>query len=530
MLNRRKIMNTKRLQTLFTALLGCFLIIGCTDLTDTVEDGIGSETVDTGSPDISDPTAALVGVYSDLNGLRGAGGTYALMEHTSDELMGPTRGTDWSDFGVWRQLHAHIWDPSHAQILNAWNDLNSGVFRASQVVEASAATPSEVAQARFLRAFFMFYIMDFFGQVPFRAPDAAPNDIPSVMDRQDALQFILDDLNAARPELPNLSSGSDAGTASQEAVDFLLAKIYLNRSVYTSSTPENPSAGPYDFDNSDMDEVIAKVQNISDNPYTELSEYFDNFHWDNANLSNELIFTRQATTGGSNNFVHFSWTLHYNHSPTGCCNGFTTLPEFYAMFDDESDIRRGTFIPGMSDETGVLAGFLEGQQFDSFDGSVDNPGEPLNDRGGNALIFTPDVDLFYSNERMGVRVIKYLINTDNASEPGTDYVFFRYADALLMKAEAHFRKGDTGPALDIINQIRSHRGAAELTSLSEEDILNERGYELYWEGWRRNDLVRFGMFTDEWHQKPASEEFRVLFPIPQRALDTNPNLVQTAGY
>jgi starch-binding outer membrane protein, SusD/RagB family len=173
MLNRRKIMNTKRLQTLFTALLGCFLIIGCTDLTDTVEDGIGSETVDTGSPDISDPTAALVGVYSDLNGLRGAGGTYALMEHTSDELMGPTRGTDWSDFGVWRQLHAHIWDPSHAQILNAWNDLNSGVFRASQVVEASAATPSEVAQARFLRAFFMFYIMDFFGQVPFRAPDAA---------------------------------------------------------------------------------------------------------------------------------------------------------------------------------------------------------------------------------------------------------------------------------------------------------------------------------------------------------------------
>lgn len=514
-----------------SAFLGILLLMsGCTDLADSVEDGIGRETVGDGAQEISDPAAALVGVYSDLNGLRGAGGTYALMEHTSDELMGPTRGTDWSDFGVWRQLHAHSWDPSHGQILSSWNQLNSGVFRASQVVEASASTEQQVAEARFLRAFFMFYVMDFFGQVPFREPDAAPNDIPVVMSRSDAYEFIVQDLISARPHLINLSSGSDAAVASQESVDFLLAKLHLNRAVYTSSTPENPDSGPYDFDNADMDEVITRVQNIIDNPYTELSDYFNNFHWDNANLSNELIFVRQATTGGSNNFVHFSWTLHYNHSPTGCCNGFTTLPEFYNKFETGSDIRAGTFVPGMSDETGILAGFLEGQQYDGFDGTIDNPGNPLNDRGGNPLIFTPEVDLFYSNERMGIRVIKYLINTDNPTQPGTDYVFFRYADALLMKAEAHFRKGETTDALDIINEIREHRNATPLGSLSEQDILDERGYELYWEGWRRNDLVRFGIFTQEWYQKPDSDEHRVLFPIPQRALDTNPNLVQTAGY
>src|SRR5690625_7612421 len=96
-------------------------------------------------------------------------------------------------------------------------------------------------------------------------------------------------------------------------------------------------------------------------------------------------------------------TLHYNNSPSGCCNGFTTLGSFYDRFE-ENDIRRSQYIPGMSDQGGVLAGFLEGQQYDSFDGSLENPGAPLQDRGGNPLIFTPDVDLFYANERMGIRV------------------------------------------------------------------------------------------------------------------------------
>ena len=137
----------------------------------------------------------------------------------------------------------------------------------------------------------------------------------------------------------------------------------------------------------------------------------------------------------------------------------------------------------------------------------------------------------YSNERMGLRVIKYLVRPDaQRDQPGTDFIFFRFADALLMKAEAHFRKGDAGTALTIVNQIRTNRGASTLGSLTEQDLLNERGRELYWEGWRRQDLIRFGVFTQAWEAKPASGAYRVMFPIPQRALDTNPNLVQTKGY
>jgi starch-binding outer membrane protein, SusD/RagB family len=513
-------------------LLAGLVVAACTDLPTTVEDGIGVELPGGGGAPISNPTAALVGVYNQLRALRGVGGTFALMDHSTDEMMGPTRGTDWSDFGVWRQLHAHTWDPSHSQVLNAWNDLNSGIFRATQVVDAPTASAREVAEARFLRAFFAFYVMDLFGQVPFRPSTAPPAAIPDVWDRPEAFDSIVKDLRLARPLLPTLTVGDSAGTASREAVDFLLAKLYLNRAVYTQSTPAGPSAGPYNFASADMDSVIARVQSIIDNPYTDLTAYWDNFHWNNTTLSKELVFVKSENPATGGNFTTFWWTLHYNDSPTGCCNGFVTLGAFYDLFEP-ADVRRHAYIPAMTPQTGIWAGILEGQQYDSYVDST-TPGDSLYDRGGNPLVFTRQVDLFYSNERMGLRVIKYLINPSQVNEPGTDFIFFRYADALLMKAEAHFRKGETAQALAIVNQIRStdpnNRGASALASITEQDLLNERGRELYWEGWRRHDLIRFGVFTQAWEWKPVSGAYRVMFPIPQRALDTNPNLVQIQGY
>jgi starch-binding outer membrane protein, SusD/RagB family len=500
----------------------------CTDLSTSVEDAIGEEVTGGTPPPIADPAAALTGVYNQLRELRGVTNTFALMGHTTDEMMGPTRGTDWSDFGVWRQLHAHTWDPSHGQVLGAWNQLNSGIFRATQVIDAPTSTARQVAEAQFLRAFFAFYVMDFFGQVPFRASDAPTDAIPTVMNRPASFDFIVQDLRAARPQLPSLASGADAGTASQEAVDFLLAKLYLNRAVYTTSTPESPSAGPYTFAPADMDTVIARVQAIIDNPYTDLTTFWDNFHWDNTTRSNELVFVKAELPGVGGNFTTFWWTLHYNNSPTGCCNGFVTLSAFYDLFET-ADVRRTAYIPDMTPTTGIKAGILEGQQYDTYTDSL-TPVGPLNDRGGNPLVFTREVDLFYSNERMGLRVLKYLINPARVNDPGTDFIFFRYADALLMQAEAHFRKGATGPALAIVNQIRTNRGASTLASIAEQDLIDERGRELYWEGWRRHDLIRFGAFTQAWEAKPASPAYTVLFPIPQRAVDTNPDLVQTVGY
>lgn len=509
-------------------LVAALVVAACTDLATTVEDAIGEDVIGGSTPPIADPAAALTGVYNQLRQLRGVTNTFALMEHTTDEMMGPTRGTDWSDFGVWRQLHAHTWDPSHGQVLGTWNDLNAGIFRATQVIDAPASTARQVAEARFLRAFFAFYVMDMFGQVPFRPSNAAPSAIPTVMNRPAAFDFIVQDLRAARPPLPNLTSGADAGTASQEAVDFLLARLYLNRAVYTTSTPASPSAGPYTFAPADMDTVIARVQAITANPYTDLSPFWDNFHWDNTIRSQELVFVKAEAAGTGGNFTTFWWTLHYNNSPSGCCNGFVTLGAFYDLFET-ADVRRTAYIPDMTPIIGVKAGILEGQQYRTYTDSL-TPVGPLTDRGGNPLVFTRQVDLLYSNERMGLRVVKYLIKPVQFNDAGTDFIFFRYADALLMQAEAQFRKGATGAALTIVNQIRTNRGASTLPSITERDLLDERGRELYWEGWRRHDLIRFGAFTQAWEAKPVSGAFRVMFPIPQRALDTNPNLVQIKGY
>lgn len=498
-------------------LLGSVLAgtLGCTDLEDKVLDRpVG---IQEGS------AAALNGVYAQLNGLADQANVYAMQEHSTDEMMGPTRGTDWDDFGTWRRLHQHSWDASHNQITNAWDVLNTGVFRATEVMAASANVPATVAEAKFLRAFFMFNIVDLYGQVPFREAGASFDENPRVMNRVEATDFIIKDLTEALPALGN----GTPGRATQDAVHFLLAKVYLNRAVYTA-TPQQP-AGPFTFTPAEMNKVIEHTNAIINSGRYALEpqgEYFDNFHWENSTRSKELIFVIENTSGSPVGNVRnrYYMTLHYNQQPSGW-NGFTTLADFYNSFE-ATDERRGGDYPGVTDQLGLRAGFLVGPQKDAS-------GQPLKDRGGNPLVFTPDVNLLYSTEQEGIRVIKYLPEPGNLDNPGTDYIFFRYADAVLMKAEAILR-GGTGDAtaLQLVNQVRASRGGvSQLGAVTENDILKERGHELYWEGWRRNDMIRFGTFTRPVEEREQeSQAFRVVYPIPQRALDTNPNLKQNFGY
>src|SRR5690606_33554436 len=113
----------------------------------------------------------------------------------------------------------------------------------------------------------------------------------------------------------------------------------------------------------------------------------------------------------------------------------------------------------------------------------------------------------------------------------TGMIIFRYSDAHLMKAEAILRGGSSGEdATALINELRAIRGASAFSSVDLPELLDERARELYTEGWRRNDMIRFGVFTDTWEFKENTEEFRVLYPIPATALVSNPNLVQNTGY
>jgi hypothetical protein len=120
-------------------------------------------------------------------------------------------------------------------------------------------------------------------------------------------------------------------------------------------------------------------------------------------------------------------------------------------------------------------------------------------------------------------------------------IIFRYPEVLLMVAEAKMRAAtpDNAGALAIVNDIRSHRGAAPLASMALVNTANvydpltllaERGRELYWENMRRTDLIRFGVFLNAWEYKTASTAKYLLFPLPSQALSSNPNLIQNTGF
>jgi hypothetical protein len=489
----------------------------CTDLETNETDSIVINTA--GGAFSGDAGALLTGTYGDLGALTDQANVYALTEQPTDEMIPPTRGVDWGDNGVWRTLHQHTWDPTHQQVLDSWNQLNQRAFKCNQILASTspAPTPQQAAEAKFLRAFFMTYVMDFYGKVPFRGVDEGVDVDPKVMTRSEAFDFIVKDLDAADGALPNLPvkpPSAKNGQANRAAANFLLARLYLNKGVYKAGSPE----GPYTFDKADMDKVIKYVDDITADGYSLEPNYFDNF---TPNASHELIFT--SPSGSAQNRIYM--TLHYNQNPSGW-NGFTTLADFYGKFEN-ADSRKSAPSPVATvgeNYHGLKRGFLIGLQVDDKGNAI------VDNRTQLPLSFTEDVPLSGAATNKGIRVIKY--------HPGAqgDYIFFRYADALLMKAEAIHRggTGTAGPggptALGIINFLRDTRDATPLAAVSDQDILDERGRELYWEGVRRTDQIRFGTFTDIWHEKTSTDAYRVLFPIPQQAIDSNPNLKQNKGY
>ena len=510
---------------IFLVALVSMVAVSCTDLEIEESDSVIIEDTEEGFGGVADVEASLQDLYNSVWGQFGTQeNLYALNEVASDEQLVPTRGTDWGDNGIWRQLHAHTWSPTHQFILNTWNDYNQNAFRASQIIDdRSGPSAQQKAEAQYLRALSMYWVLDFWGITPFREVDEGADVDPRVLSSEEAYAFILQDLTEAVANLPSGGPSADNDRATKEAAQYLLAKLRLNANRYKGSES---------FDNADMQAVIDNVDAITAAGYALQDGYFDIFTSD---VDNETIWFANSSVGAR------IWNgLHYNQvSPDnggGGWNGFSTLAEFYDSFEgapntnaagDSPDERRG-FVPGPSDagpdNLGIGYGFLIGQQYDE-------DGNKLKDRSGNDLVFTKEFPGLSGNtEETGVRIIKYHpVNGAFANH----IVVFRYADAHLMKAEAMLRMGNAGEALAMVNELRALRGASALGSLDEAELLAERGRELYTELWRRNDLLRFGQFTKDWVYKNAdavNADFRELYPIPINALLSNPNLVQNEGY
>jgi hypothetical protein len=514
---------------------------GCTKL----EEKLNSETTQGGGGGGGGGNAAalLQGAYAALNNpFEDQSRFWAAQEHSSDECVGPTRGGDWDDNGIWRVYHNHRWTADHSFLTDTYRELAQAQFAATTVLDNSP-TPVQAAEARFIRALVMWAALDGWDQVPFRPTSIGDltQVLPEVKKGTACADFIISELQAA---MPNLPAGNGIGRASQNAARALLMKVLLNKGVYANR------AAPT-FASADMNQVITLADQILGSfpayPGGFTNNFFDNFAPNNDVIGNELVYTLKCDNGtgfGGNNQSRWYCTLHYNQNPSGW-NGFTTLGDFYDAFN-ANDKRRGGgsgptvdagFYTGLSNVTGLHVGLLFGQQKNAT-------GTNLLDRKGQPLSFTKTVALKETGNNLevtGIRVIKYVPDLAVNFPSNNDYVIFRLADILLMKAEAILRGGTAtaGPggygasALAIVNNIRTHpsRGLAALGTVDLEAVYKERGFELYWEGWRRNDMVRFGKFLAPRTLKPTpSDAARLIFPIPNEQLTINPNLTQNPGY
>ena len=512
----------------------------------------------------SNGTALLLSAaYADLGGpLTAQDQVFSLMENSTDESLVPTRGGDWDDNGVWRVIHNHTWNADHGQVASVFNGLNKINFDATNVL-GFGPTPGQAAEAKFIRALALYYLLDIYGQFPIRNPGDNLLLAPTVKTGADGAAFIIAELNAA---LPNLPASNGADKANADAARVLLMKCYLQQGTWANRAAPSFAAA-------DMAQVITLGNAIiNSGKYKFATNYFDNFNANN-DASPEAIFryVNNSGSGTNNSGITGRWnmTLHYNsytpNNPNAGWNGFSTIGDFYNSFnttatasaygpkDTALDSRLGgrNYLNSKT-VSGINPGFLVNQQFNENGvAEVDRKGAPL------AFIakIAPDMKETGTNlEVTGIRVVKYVPDYPQyQGNAGNDLMIFRYADVWLMVAEAKLRTSDAAGALTMVNQLRTARGAAALTAVTLVDntaypaaagndpltyaygngptsILAERGREFYWESMRRTDLERFGVFSKPWQYKPADDPKYLLFPIPNSALAANPNLKQNPGY
>ena len=502
----------------------------------------------------------LSAAYADLGGpLTAQDQVFSLMENSTDESLVPTRGGDWDDNGVWRVVHNHTWNADHGQVTSVFNSLNKINFDATNVLGFNP-TASQAAEAKFIRALALYYLLDLYGQFPIRNPGDNLLLAPTVLSGTAASAFLISELNAA---LPNLPANNPTNLATPDAARTLLMKIYLQQGTWANrATPTFAAA--------DLAQVISLGNTIiNSGKYSFAANYFDNFNATNDN-SPEAIFRYQNNSGvGANNSGitgRWNMTLHYNSytpkNPNAGWNGFSTIGDFYASFnttnkatvygpaDTAYDGRLGgRNYQGSKTISGINPGFLVNQQYDET-------GKAEVDRKGNPLAFVPGIaadmkETGTNLELTGIRVVKYVPDYPQyQGNAGNDLMIFRYADVVLMVAEAKLRSNDAPGALLLVNQLRAARNAAPMvgplvlvdpvapsngSSLSANvngpnSLLAERGRELYWESVRRTDLQRFGVYLKPWQYKPTDDPKNLLFTIPNSALAANPNLKQNPGY
>ena len=500
-----------------------------------------------------------IGGANESEGIQGTcRGIYDYNTLTTDEAMIPIRGGDWYDGGLWNAMYQHRWTADDQSLYDTWKYIYKVIVLANKSLDIissksgllSAAQQEEYrAEVRAIRAMFYYYAMDMFGRVPLvlsTDEQRYSSLFQGQTDRSSVFHFVFQELQQVLPSLPDQHSNKEGnyyGRITQPVVNFLLAKLALNAEIYmyddwTQGYANRPKGSDIHFSvpaaeasSHDGDKelnawetCIYYCDKLAEEGYVLESDDAFNFSTHNE-TSKENIFTIPMDKNIYTNQFHYLFrSYHYTHggalgwgSENGTCATISTMKANHYGEADEDARCKMNFVAGVV-------------KVDGHELLMDN---------GKPLEYQPfEVAQNLTNSKFiktaGARMAKYEVDRTSYMDgklQSNDIVLFRYADALLMKAEAKVRNGENGD--EELNRIRVRVGMP-YRKATLDNILEERLLELVWEGWRRQDLIRFGKFTGAYDLRTPlqgeSSGYTTVFPIPQKCIDLNSELVQNKGY
>lgn len=472
---------------------------------------------------------------ADIQGDDEGATAYSRLLWNMQELTSDEAAIAWGD-GAIQNLNDNTWTSNNNFVTQMYNRIYFQISLANEFIrEMSDAKLSERGiagndltnarlyrnEARFLRALSYYHALDMYGNVPFVTEGDAPGKFqPQQIQRAELFRYVESELKAVETELLP-SSQAKYGQASQAAVQTLLARLYLNAQVYTGTARYT--------------DVITYCNKVISSGYSLAGSYSDLFGADNDKAAvSEIIFPIISDGGITRSYGGTTFLVH-------AASGGSLQPTTLGVSTGWAGLRVKKNVPL------------------SF--GISTVGQAANPTDKRAMFFTSRQNLEMNSLttfRDGWLVTKWrnitstgVAGSDATGEfVDTDIPFMRLADVYLMYAEATLRNGggNQATALDYVNQLR-RRGygldpktastAADVTSLTEDFLLAERQRELYWEGYRRTDLIRFGKYTGGSYLWPFKNgvaagaslpETRALFPLPLTDLTINSNLRQNPGY
>jgi hypothetical protein len=487
--------------------------------------------------------SAVGAAYANLAGIGGNNHYLPIGEVTSDAAVVPTRGPDWGDGGHWVRLKRHTYTSQDPIPNNGWNFCYTGISTCNRLIATLTTlnTPAALAfipELKVLRAVYYYWLLDWYGNVPLSI-DYNDTKPPANSTRAQVYAFVEKELMENGPKLPKTgpTDPSTYGHVNYYTAYACLAKLYLNAQVYTGTAQ--------------WDKAIAACDEIiNSGKYLLSANYVDNFNQNNQTSSESiwaLPYDHIKFTGFNLPMMTLSYlnqkTYNINQQPW---NGFASTTEFYNSYIDpaQNPGPQGSVVgldPLGTPTTGTvdkrLTNFLVGPQFSATGERLIDDGADATDPDGKPFTFTPYINQLEPNawRQSGARIGKWQFYRGMTESLDNDFAIFRYADILLMKAEAVARKAtnwNDPVAMAIINQIRTqHGGVTPYGAMTAQTFLAERGREMFFEGWRRQDMIRFGTYNSEFQFHPPDPDTHVnIFPIPFAQINANKNLKQNPGY